>query len=350
MNDKIAAPETDLYVPLPGEGESWSPHTTHTHYFGFCVPEAAIGVFLYIRYMPHWPQCHGGVLVFQGTDNVLQTDLAFQDYQITMPWPEIDGNTFTTPNGLRFHFLEPGRRALITYASPDGDCSFEVEANAVTPLVARTHVTPGEASHTGSHSGGTEQLMHMTGTLVLRGRRHDVDCHYVRDRSWRQIRLERRDAHVHPPIIWTPMYFGQDFGLNQTGFESPDSDPLWAEAFDMPADAPTHHTGWVCRNGEVRHLKHVPVAVTESHPLLSIPLRIRLEIEDEVGDQYAATGEAIAITPMIMWPNVSCYDSVFRWEDGKGRVTHNTVQGLWSERAGHALKAKRRLQSLPTRG
>lgn len=42
-------PETDLIMPLPGPGESWDPHTIHTHHFGFCVPEAAIGVFAYVR-------------------------------------------------------------------------------------------------------------------------------------------------------------------------------------------------------------------------------------------------------------------------------------------------------------
>jgi hypothetical protein len=34
-------PETDLIIPLPGDGQLWDPHTVHTHYFGFCVPEVA---------------------------------------------------------------------------------------------------------------------------------------------------------------------------------------------------------------------------------------------------------------------------------------------------------------------
>ena len=26
-------------MPRPAEGESWDPHTIHTHYFGFSIPE-----------------------------------------------------------------------------------------------------------------------------------------------------------------------------------------------------------------------------------------------------------------------------------------------------------------------
>ena len=92
-------PETDLIVPLPAAGESWDPWTIHTHYFGFSVPEAELGAFLYVRYMPAFPLCQGGVGVFQGTDNLEPGDMAFLDYRLTMPWPEIEGNTITTATG-----------------------------------------------------------------------------------------------------------------------------------------------------------------------------------------------------------------------------------------------------------
>ena len=56
-------PESDLILPLPGPGESWDHHTIHTHYFGFAVPEAAIGVFAYIRYQPTFPLSQGGIVI-----------------------------------------------------------------------------------------------------------------------------------------------------------------------------------------------------------------------------------------------------------------------------------------------
>src|SRR4051812_44388329 len=126
-------PETDLIVPLPGDA-GWDPYTIHTHYFGFSIPEAEIGAFLYVRYMPAYPLCHGGVCVFQGTDNVAPIDMAFLDYEVTMPWPRIDGGVIETANGLRIEFVEPGRTARITYTSKDGGTWLDVTQTAVTPL------------------------------------------------------------------------------------------------------------------------------------------------------------------------------------------------------------------------
>jgi hypothetical protein len=88
--------DTDLLLPLPAAGEQWDPHLIHTHYFGFSVPEAVIGVFIYIRYQPAFPLSQGGVCIFQGTDNIECTDIEFLDYEITMPWPTISGNTIIT--------------------------------------------------------------------------------------------------------------------------------------------------------------------------------------------------------------------------------------------------------------
>jgi hypothetical protein len=31
-------PETDLWLPLPSEGQQLDPRAVHTHYFGFSVP------------------------------------------------------------------------------------------------------------------------------------------------------------------------------------------------------------------------------------------------------------------------------------------------------------------------
>ena len=112
--------DTDLMVPLPAAGETWDPHLVHTHYFGFSIPEAAIGGFLYIRYQPAFPLCQGGVCIFQGNDNIEYTDMAHLDYEITMPWPKIDGRTITTDNGLAIEFIEPGKTARLTYAAGDG--------------------------------------------------------------------------------------------------------------------------------------------------------------------------------------------------------------------------------------
>ena len=43
--------------------------------------------------------------------------------------------------------MEPGRQARVTYASADGRTSIDVTQTAVSPLLARGHVVPGEEAH-----------------------------------------------------------------------------------------------------------------------------------------------------------------------------------------------------------
>ena len=323
------SPETDLLVPLPGD-ERWDPYTIHTHYFGLSVPEARLGAFLYIRYQPAFPLSQGGVCLFRGTDNISFGDIEFLDYRVTMPWPEIDGGVITTANGLRVEFLEPGRQARVSYSSPDGETSLDVLQEAVTPLLARGHVMPGEEhdSDPTQNPGGSEQFMHVTGELVLRGERFDVDCFAPRDRSWRQVRGEAPGMPV-PPVGWTPMYFGEDLVFNQVGFEAPDTDPAWTGLYAVPPDRPTHHFGWVYTDGEVREVTRVRRNVLERHPELFAATRQEVEAEDERGTVYRFSGQAIAMAAIPAWPNVTFRDSVYRWEDERGRVAHATYQEIW---------------------
>ena len=329
-------PETDLLVPIPGPGEHWDPHIVHTHYFGFTVPEELIGVFLYIRYQPEHRSSHGGVAIFQGTDNIVPTDIEHIDYQIAMGWPVVDGNTITTDNGLRIEFVELGRVARLTYTSADGAVSLDVVAEAVTPLVARGHIMPGEEDH--HHiiktAGGSEQFMHVTGEMTLRGNTYAVDCYHPRDRSWNQVRAE---TYVPtPPLGWTPMYFGPDLVLNQIGFEPLDTNPTWAGLYDV-GERPSHHFGWIQRGDETRTIKWVRRNVLEHHRLRHIPMRQELTIEDESGEVYRFQGETLACAPLPQWPNVVLHDAVCRWTDESGRATCTTFQGLWMADYQHAM-------------
>ncbi len=322
--------ETDLLLPMPGPGERWDPHLIHTHYFGFSVPEAAIGAFLYVRYQPAFPLSQGGVCIFQGTDNVEHTDMAFLDYEITMPWPTIEGATITTDNGLTIDFVEPGRVARITYRSDDGRASIDVVAEAVTPLLARGHVMPGEEDHhdVSRAPGGSEQFMHVVGTLSLDGVSYPVDCYAPRDRSWRQIRVERRGAVPIPPVGWSPMYFGPDLIFNQISFEPLDTDPAWTGLYNV-GDRPSHHFAWIQRGDETRSIVWVRRNVLDYHPRIHMPIRQEITAQDDRGDTYRFLGEAIACASLPAWPNTSFHDSVYRWTDPQGRVTHATYQELW---------------------
>ncbi|WP_071023577.1 hypothetical protein [Mycobacterium talmoniae] len=81
--------------------------------------------------------------------------------------------------------------------------------------------------------------------------------------------------------------------------------------------------GTVCRITEVRR------RVIERHPVLGTASRQQLEIVDSSGARSRFEGRALAVSPMHSWPNIGFADSVFRWEDEHGRVTHCTYQEVW---------------------
>lgn len=341
MAQATQPPESDLILPLPGE-EVWDHHTIHTHYFGFSIPEARIGAFVYIRYQPAIPVAQGGVAIFRGLDNVNAIDVEHLDYEITMPWPEVKDNTITTDNGLSIEFVEPGRVARLGYTSSDGRTSFDLTQTAVTSLLARGHVMPGEEDHfdPGRSPGGSEQFMHCVGDLVLNGENFEVDCFAPRDRSWRQVRKESQGGVPVPPVGWSPMYFGEDLIFNQISYEAPDTEPAWAGVYDVPADRPTHHFAWIIVDGETRQVVRVRRNVLERQPHTFASLRQEIEAEDEDGRIHRFFGEAIATATIPAWPNVSFHDSVYRWEDERGRVAHSTYQEIWFDRYQRAMKAR----------
>ena len=49
-------------------------------------------------------------------------------------------------------------------------------------------------------------------------------------------------------------------------------------------------------------------------------------------------GEAIACASLPAWPNASFRDSVYRWEDEEGRISHGTYQEIWFDRYHQAMK------------
>ena len=328
--------DSDLWLPRPEPGTAVHPYTVHTHYFGFTVPEAGIGAYLYARYMPAFGLSQGGPVIFSGMDNVSLLDAEHHDYRATMPWPEVTGGRIAFDNGYEIDFTKPGELVLLRYRSPGGDVSFDLEQRAVTPQVARGHIVPGEEAHHGDSGldhGGSEQFMHCTGELCLRGETYAVDCHPVRDRSWNQVRTEEPGgAQPSPPVGWTPAWFGEDLAFNVTSIESPDSDPAWLGLYDVPAGAPTSYYKWLVRDGELVDIVSVRRNVLEYHPVLHSAIRQELELVDAAGHTHRFEGRALSVAPMFSWPNVGFCDSLHRWEDEHGRVTHCTYQEIWWDR------------------
>jgi hypothetical protein len=344
MELKVAPNESDLHVPLPPATARWHPQTIHTHYFGFQIPEQAIGAYIYLRFFPALGMIQGGTSIFRGLENRTPLDAAHLNYESTMPWPTIAGSRIESDNGLTLDFVEPGRRVLVRYRSPDGQASFDLEQVGITPLFFRGHIMPGEETHQAALSGGggSEQFMYCTGTLTLEGDTYDIDCFPARDRSWQQVRVEREVPKM-PPIGWSPICFGEHFALNQVGYESAETNPAFLDAFEIPRDKPAHHFGFVVDHGETHALTSVHRKVLAHDPTNFHPLRQTLEATDENGTLHRFLGEAIALCPTPAWPNAQSCDSVTRWtREADGSVAFNSYQELWFGDFQHLMRARQR--------
>jgi hypothetical protein len=69
-------------------------------------------------------------------------------------------------------------------------------------------------------------------------------------------------------------------------------------------------------------------------------IKQEIEARDERGRTYRFRGEAIASASLPAWPNTSFHDSVYRWEDEQGRVTHSTYQEIWFDAYQRAMKGR----------
>jgi hypothetical protein len=323
----LASPESDLFCPLPGSPVDT--HLIHTHYFGFSIPGAGLGAYLYVRYQPAFPLSQGGVIIFRGLDNVSILDADYVDYRMTMPWPEIGESRIATANGLEIEFTTPGQEVRIRYASPEGSVTIDLLQQAVTPLVARHHIFPGEDANWQEElsPGGSEQFMHCTGVLQLRGEEHAIDCFAPRDRSWCQVRGEVPEV-ASPPVGWSPMYFGPDLALNQIGVETAESGPAWLQVYPDYA-GPAHRMAWLWRDGELIEVSTVRREVHQRHPQLYSATSQTIEIQAADGPRHVFRGEAVAMCAVPAWPDVSAHDSVYRWTDEQGRVCYAPFQEAW---------------------
>ena len=336
----VQPPEVDLYMPLFAEGEAIDPYVILTHYFGFSIPEENIGAFLYCRCQPAFPLSQGGVAILRGNDNIEPLDMAYIDYRNTMPWPEVGKDTITYANGLKLTFLELGKKIRITYSSPDGQTTLDIVQEAITPMYARGHVVPGEELNhsSGMTTGGMEQVMHVTGELVLNGKPYKVDCFNARDRSWGQVRTEVKQAVVAPPVGWSPMTFSKEFIFGQVGYENLDTNPPWLDLYKpMLEGKPTTHFAWVMVDGEKRDIVRVHRNVTEYHSRLLCAMKQEIEAEDDRGVVYKFKGEAIAMSNMPAWPNAALRVGVYRWEDEQGRVAYDSYQEMWLDDTPHKM-------------
>ncbi len=179
----------------------------------FSVPEANINGIIYVLTRPMLGVCACDITIMDRITDLWEEQL-YIDNQQHLPCPKslLD---FTLPNGLSVKAVEPLKRYQVSYEGID-DTRFtldyvglhepyDINDPAMDPTAAKRNGSAWDSSWSGHY----ELTYHITGVLVIRGKRYVIDCVDTGDRSWGP-RPERDNS----PVIWWHASFGRDLTVH----------------------------------------------------------------------------------------------------------------------------------------
>ena len=281
---------------LHSDGIPEGASATETYYFGFSVPEQAVVGFIYLWFHPNLGSVTAGVAVYQGKRGpVLQAQFSdIRDHLLAAEHVDAASGAMQFPMGLRLQPVVPLEHWHVTL-EPRNGTSFALDFRAEQPPVVRA-----DQKH-------FDQAMRVTGTVCLRGQTMTVNCVQVRDRSWNNLRVE--DPLPVPPYDWLTLASDDGLALNLSLF---DDLGVLGPVAGIQAPPVLLQDGWVQRDGVPRRIVRVEKR-TERHPLTHVPVRHRLQAEDETGQCYEVDGEIVAGCAWNGWPNMVWHQGLVRW-------------------------------------
>ena len=305
----VARPEDDLLHPQLNAKVS-DDTLTETQYFGFDIPEENIKALGYIWHHPNLHLVTGGVWVFQGSK---RNQLACEMFDIrTFMHDRVldkDLHDYRLANGYGVKIIEPLKKHHVTYSDPDRKNSWDVHYEAVNDPVMF-----GNGKH-------FDQPMRAKGELMLRGRRYDIDCFTLRDRSFGSPRQETLN-HL-PPAGWTHGIFGPDFSFACTVFDAAELMPEWKGEYAVPEDRRIMG-GWVIKDGDKRLMTHCAKR-TVRDPVTLHPTRIEMDVTDDRQCTYHLVGTVKASCEWMYLTNMRNILAATTWECD-GRIAYGEAQ------------------------
>ena len=280
---------------------------TETSWFSFHIPERKIGGWLYGFIRPNIGICTSAVFLYDDKESAPHRAL-FSEHQQAQPIPEeLDLNEFTFPRGYRVKTLEPTRRYKLDYQYGDVltvDLEFE---GLMDPHPYMKNAF--------SDSVHYDQLGHMTGHIVLRGERIDVDCYPIHDRSWGP----RTD---NAPPNFNRLCYDYGCGPDRKGFVTFSRQEELGEG----GSSPLAHGVWMKPDGTRLPIVE-GVRTVERDPKNIWVSRIVIECVDEEGEKHRIVGRSLSRFFFLPSRWISL-DSLIEW-DIDGSKSWGEDQDLW---------------------
>jgi len=276
------------------------PLWTETTWWGFAVPERALGGMVYTLFRPNLGVATVVVNVWDGTA-VEPWRSPYSRSQWHLPMPKADLDDLEV-GMLGIRCVEPLSAYQLTYA--DGAAvAFDLRVEGV--------MAPHNVAATDAF-GHFDQLCHVTGEATVGGEALVVDCLAVRDRSWyvRDDLRSMRSGYTYGAV---------DAGEHFLAYTRP------AEGDDV--DGGDVFGGYLVRDGEKADLVSGTRRVhgrRRGHPD-----NVDIEAVDSLGRSLAARGRVTASLASQSTPGMFAWMSIADWTID-GRPGHGEDHDVWS--------------------
>jgi hypothetical protein len=252
-------------------------------WWSFYVPERNLGAWIYHWVRPNQSTQGGGCWLYDDTTSS-HLEVPYYACYENQPYDgELDLRAVAFPSGCSMEMLEPLQRYRLGFADRDL-IAFDLEFDATMPpwTVAEGHF---------------DQMMHVTGELVLHGETIALDSIAMRDRSWSPRPERWKDGHIGYCSAGTT---DVAFLVNSAaGMRSETTDRVRA--------------GFLLRDGQRAAIVD-GARVLERDPDHGYLQRITVEADDAAGRRLRAHGEARSRMAMPI-PGVHgvCWTTLVHW-------------------------------------
>ncbi|MCZ4590303.1 hypothetical protein O4328_42955 [Rhodococcus opacus] len=275
----------------------------------FHIPDTTINGIVYIVARPMLGVCIADVSLHDRITDLWEEQL-YIDNQQHLPCPD-SFTDFSLPNGLNVRALEPLKGYHVTYKGVDDtqlDLTFR---NLHTPFdINDPKMDPKASERTGSGgdwSGHYEATYRITGEIIVRGEKYDVDCVDTGDRSWGP----RTEGELKN-VVWWHASFGEDLTIHLfTGHDIAKTRSLGP-----------HVSGYVFEDGEIFGIVDSS-GIQEYHR--ATPMGGEIEVTDVRGKKFSVTYSTLNACYWAPYPS-NTYVQAFLRANHNGQRGCGTVQ------------------------
>jgi hypothetical protein len=264
----------------------------------FHIPGTTIGGIVYVMARPMLGVCMADITLHDRITDLWEEQL-YIDNQQHLPCPK-SLLSFTLPNGLSVEATDPTRAYRVRYEGID-DTRIALDFVALhepydlnDPDMDPTAAVRANPAWDTSWSGHYDVTYHITGEVIVRGKRHVVDCVDTGDRSWGP-RAERDNSSV----IWWHASFGKARTVHLFVGHDIASTPVFGD----------HISGYVMEDGQTYGIVS---SRGQQEYRGALPLGGELKVTDVRGKSLHMTYSALNACYWAPYPSNSYVQSLMR--------------------------------------